>query len=219
MRVLLVEGITDVNLVRYIYTQINEENSFDDFEPKGRTNPKIITFENIRDEHLRIINLNGENKLEKALVDILKPMERKIKTIGILTDADKNFEKSKKEVRDAIERSEIDEDKFVCFLTPNNRDLGNLETLLLSSLDREAIPQLQCFQAYKQCLTNEIEDIEKRAIDKHEVEAYIKFSEKPRNRNQAQFSFIDSNGDTGLWNLSKDEFTPIINFIESVLNK
>ena len=219
MRVLLVEGITDVNLVRYIYTQINEKNSFDDFEPKGRTNPKIVTFENIRDEHLRIINLNGENKLEKALVDILKPMERKIKTIGILTDADKNFEKSKKEVRDAIERSEIDEDKFVCFLTPNNRDLGNLETLLLSSLDREAIPQLQCFQAYKQCLTNEIEDIEKRAIDKHEVEAYIKFSEKPRNRNQAQFSFIDSNGDTGLWDLSKDEFTPIINFIELVLNK
>jgi len=219
MRVLLVEGITDVNLVRYIYTQINEENSFNDFEPKGRTKPKIVTFENIRDERLRIINLNGENNLEKALIDLLKPAERKIKIIGILTDADKDFEKSKQEVRDAIEKSEIDESKFICFLTPNNRELGNLETLLLSSLDREAIPQLQCFQAYKQCLTNEIKDIEKRAIDKHEVEAYIKFSEKPRNRNQAQFSFIDSNGDTGLWDLSKDEFTPIMNFIELVLNK
>jgi len=216
MRVLLLEGITDVNLVKYIYTQMKDENCFDDFEPKGRISPKIVTFENIRDNSLRIINLNGENNLEKALVYVLKPMERKIKTIGILTDADKDFEKSKQEVKDAIEKSKIDEDKFICFLTPNNKELGNLETLLLSSLDKETIPQLQCFQAYKKCLTDEIKDIEKRAIDKHEVEAYIKFSEKPRNRNQAQFSFIDASGDTGLWDLSKDEFYPIVKFVKEI---
>ena len=106
--------------------------------------------------------------------------------------------------------------KISCFLTPNNKDLGNLETLLLSSLDKRDIPQLQCFEEYKQCLTNSIPDIEKRAIDKHEVEAYIKFSQKPRNRNQAQFSFIDKNGDTGLWDLSKKEFQPLIGFVESI---
>jgi len=48
------------------------------------------------------------------------------------------------------------------------------------------------------------------------VEAYIKFSQKPRNRNQAQFSFFDNSGDTGLWDLSKKEFQPIIEFVESV---
>ena len=218
MKILLVEGITDVNLVRYIYTQMSEDNCFDDFEPKGRAKPKIVTFENIKDENFKIINLNGENNLKKALIDILKPMERKIKTIGILTDADKNFEKSKKEVKDAIEDSEIDEDKFICFLTPNNKDLGNLETLLLSSLDKTDIPQLQCFKEYKRCLTKSIPDIEKRAIDKHEVEAYIKFSQKPRNRNQAQFSFFDKNGDTGLWDLSKKEFLPLIGFVKAVFS-
>ena len=95
--------------------------------------------------------------------------------------------------------------------------MGNLEILLLSSLDKTDIPQLNCFKEYKKCLTESIADIEKRAIDKHEVEAYIKFSQKPRNRNQAQFSFIDNAGDTGLWDLSKDEFKPIIEFIKSIL--
>jgi hypothetical protein len=219
MRVLLVEGITDVNLIRYIYTQMSEDNCFDDFEPKGRAKPKIVTFENIKNDSLKIINLNGENNLEKALIDILKPMERKIKSIGILTDADKDFEKSKKEVNEAIEKSEIDEDKFICFLTPNNKDLGNLETLLLSTLDKEFIPQLQCFKQYKECLINDIENIERRAIDKHEVEAYIKFSEKLRKRNQAQFSFVDNGVDTGLWDLSKDEFQPLIKFVQSTLEE
>jgi len=218
MKIIIVEGITDVNLVRYIYTKMSEKNCFDDFEVKGRSNPKIITFENRRDSDLRIINLNGQDKLEKALIEILKPMERKIKSVGILIDADKNFEKSKKFVENAIKNSEISNNKILSFLTPNNEELGNLETLLLSSLDKENISQLKCFKTYKECLLKDIENIEQRAIDKHEVEAYIKFSEKPRNRNQAQFSFIDEKGDTGLWDLSKDEFKPIIAFVKLVFN-
>ncbi|SFV70831.1 hypothetical protein MNB_SV-13-2048 [hydrothermal vent metagenome] len=214
MRILLVEGITDVNLVRYIYSQMSEENSFDDFVKKGNINPKIVTFENQRNPSLKIINLNGQDKLDKALENIILPMERKIKKIGIISDADNNFDLSKEIVIKAIENSLINKDKFMCFLTPNDKDVGNLETLLLSSLDKENLPQLQCFKEYKECLNNSIENIEKRAIDKHEVEAYIKFSEKPRNRNQAQFSFVDEKGDTGLWDLSKKEFEPIIAFVE-----
>ncbi|MFK5976363.1 MAG: DUF3226 domain-containing protein [Sulfurovum sp.] len=215
MKILLVEGITDTNLVRYIYSKMNEENSFDDFVRKGQINPKIVTFINQKNPNLQIINLNGQDKLENALENLIKPMERKIKQIGIITDADKIFDKSKEIVIKAIENSMIDKNKFTYFLTPNDKDLGNLETLLLSSLDKENIPQLQCFEEYKKCLTNTIENIEKRAIDKHEVEAYIKFSEKPRNRNQAQFSFVDDKEDTKLWDLSKKEFEPIIAFVES----
>ena len=214
MRFLLVEGITDVNFVRYIYTTMSDENCFDDFAPKGRD--KIITFENSRHRNLKIINLKGQDNLETALINILKPMERKIKTIGILTDADKDFENSKEEVETAINNSKIDKNKFIPFLTPNNKEEGNLEKLLLSTLDKKNIPQLQCFQQYKKCLMKDISNIEQRAIYKHEVEAYIKFSEKPRQRNQAQFSFIDNGVDTGLWDLSKKEFEPIISFVKSI---
>ncbi len=218
MRVLLVEGITDVNLVRYIYSQIDNKFDFYDFEaPKKGTKSKVVTFTNKRNRNFQIINLKGQDNLLFALQEILKPNEADIEKIAIISDADTDLEASKQSIVRAIKKSDIDENKFSIFLTPNNSDIGNLETLLLSSLDKESIPQLQCFQSYKKCLEDEIIDIEKRAIDKHEVEAYIKFSQKPRNRNQAQFSFVDSNGDTGLWDISKDEFIPIVGFVKSVL--
>jgi len=219
MKIILVEGITDVNLIKYIYSQINSEYHFDDFvAPKGRTNSKVVTFENKKYPKLQIINLKGQDNLEYTLKQILKPREAVISKIGILIDADQNFQESEEEVKRTILSSTIEMTKINYFLTPNNKNLGNLETLLLSSLDKTDIPQLQCFEAYKRCLTESIPDIEKRAIDKHEVEAYIKFSKKPRNRNQAQFSFVDNVGDTGLWDLSKKEFQPLIKFVESIFN-
>ncbi len=217
MKIILVEGITDANLVRYIYSKMSDKYHFDDFvAPRGRTKSKVVTFENRKHSKLQIINLKGQDNLEYALKTILKPREAVISKIGIITDADQNFQQSEDEVKEAISISDIDMKKISCFLTPNNKDLGNLETLLLSSLDKTDIPQLQCFKAYKKCLTESIADIEKRAIDKHEVEAYIKFSQKPRNRNQAQFSFFDNMGDTGLWDLSTKEFQPLIGFVESI---
>lgn len=217
MTVLLVEGITDVNLVRYIYAQLDEHFDFYDFvAPTRGTKSKVITFRNKKHSHFQIINLKGQDNLLFTLEEILKPEEHNIKKIPIISNADKDFELSNENIRKAIKKSEINKEKFSLFLTPNNKDLGNLETLLLSSLDKQNILQLQCFEAYKKCLSEKVADIEKRAIDKHEVEAYIKFSAKPRNRNQAQFSFIDSNGDTGLWDLSQKEFEPIIKFVESV---
>ena len=218
MRVLLVEGITDVNLVRYIYSQIDDKFDFYDFEaPKKGTKSKVVTFKNRKYHNLQIINLKGQNNLLFALEELLKPVEETLEKIAIISDADNNFQTSKEIVEKAIKDSKINKSKFALFLTPNNKDIGNLETLLLSSLDKESIPQLKCFLSYKECLKKEIKDIEKRAIDKHEVEAYIKFSKKPRNRNQAQFSFIDENGDSGLWDLSKDKFEPIKKFIKSFI--
>ena len=214
MKIILVEGITDVNLVRYIYSKMKEEYNFDDFEASKRG--KIVTFKNRYERNLTIINLKGQDNLKFTLQEIIKPIESEINQLGIITDADQNFQQSEDEVKEAISISDIDMKKISCFLTPNNKDLGNLETLLLSSLDKTDIPQLQCFKEYKWCLTKSIPDIEKRAIDKHEVEAYIKFSQKPRNRNQAQFSFFDKNGDTGLWDLSKKEFLPLVGFVRSV---
>jgi len=182
MKIILVEGITDVNLIRYIYSKISSKYHFDDFvAPRGRTNLKIVTFENKKHNKFQIINLKGQDNLKDTLKLILKPREAIISQIGILIDADQNFQQSENEVREAIYFSTINTKKISYFLTPNNRDLGNLETLLLSSLEKRDIPQLQCFDKYKRCLTQSIPDIEKRAIDKHEVEAYIKFSQKPRN--------------------------------------
>ena len=141
MKIILVEGITDANLVRYIYSQISDEYHFDDFvAPRGRTKSQVVTFENRKYPKLQIINLKGQDNLEYTLKTILKPREAVISKIGIITDADQNFQQSEDEVKEAISASDIDMKKISCFLTPNNKDLGNLETLLLSSLDKTDIP-------------------------------------------------------------------------------
>ena len=65
MKIILVEGITDVNLIRYIYSKISSKYHFDDFvAPRGRTNLKIVTFENRKHNKFQIINLKGQDNLE-----------------------------------------------------------------------------------------------------------------------------------------------------------
>ncbi len=138
-RYLLVEGITDVALVKYICVVNGICEKFNDFVE----NKNYYEFQN-----LVIINLEGQNKLYKTLA-FLKTEESKIFKIGILQDADTNFDESLDSIKLDIKNSEIELSKIECFLTPNNKDLGDLETLLLSTLDKENIPQLTCFKTYK----------------------------------------------------------------------
>ena len=138
MKIILVEGITDLNLVRYIYSKMKEKYTFDDFEASKRG--KIVTFKNKYEQNLTIINLKGQNNLAFTLEEIIKPIEAEITKLGIITDADQNFELSAKVITDTITDIKLDKTKISSFLTPNNNDLGNLETLLLSSLDTKNIP-------------------------------------------------------------------------------
>jgi hypothetical protein len=208
-RYLLVEGITDVALVKYICIKKGITQKFDDF----KQNENYYTFNNFI-----IVNLKGEKNLDKGL-KFLKTEEMEILTIGILQDADKDMKKSKQYVEDEIAKSEIDKNKFTYFLTPDNQELGNLETLLLSTLDKENIPQLKCFQSYKKCLNEHI-NIDTKEMDKGELYAYTMFAKTGKKNYTPQDSFMHKPNkkynDTGLWDLSKKEFEPIINFVETV---
>ena len=109
MKIILVEGITDANLVRYIYSKISSEYHFNDFvAPRGRTNLKVVTFENKKHHKLQIINLKGQDNLTDTLKLILKPREAVISKIGILIDADQDFQQSENKVKEAILSSTID---------------------------------------------------------------------------------------------------------------
>ncbi len=208
---LLVEGITDVALVKYICSKKGIINSFDDFVQDNNY---------YRFNDLTLINLTGQNKLKLAL-DILKNEEAEISKIGIIEDADRDLNKSKEEIETAIENSKINPYKIKYFLTPNNKDLGDLETMLLSTLDKKNIPQLICFEEYKKCLSKNI-DIEKKAMDKAELYAYTMFAEDGKKKYTPQDSFMykpnKRYNDTGLWDLDKGEFKSIIEFIESIFN-
>jgi len=208
-RYLLVEGITDVALVKYICVKSDIVEKFNDF----KENKNHYVFNN-----LVIVNLEGQNRLKFELA-FLKTEEKNISKIGILQDADNNFQESFNAIKLEVENSHIEPSKIFCFLTPNNKDLGDLETLLLSTLDKENIPQLKCFQTYKDCLDEHI-DITTKAMDKAELHAYTMFAKDGKKIYTPKDSFMykpnKRYNDTGLWDLSKDEFRPLIEFVKSI---
>jgi len=208
-RYLLVEGITDVALVKYICVVKGICENFNDFNQ----NKNYYQFND-----LVIVNLEGQNKL-KPVLDLLKTEESNIFKIGILQDADTNFDESLDVIKLDVKNSEIELSKIEYFLTPNNKDLGDLETLLLSTLDKENIPQLKCFQTYKDCLGKHI-DISTKAMDKAELHAYTMFAKNGKKTYTPKDSFMYKPNkrydDTGLWDLSKDEFQPLIDFIKLI---
>jgi len=203
---ILVEGITDVAFLKYICFKNNITRKFNGF--KQDNNKHIFN-------NLIIINLNGQNNLAMEL-KFLKEEEEDIKFIGIIQDADNNFKKSKENIETAINNSEIDKDKIDIFLTPNNEDKGDLETLLLSTLDKKNIPQLECFKEYKNCLNKHI-DISTKTMDKGELYSYTMFSKNGKDYYVPHKSFMYKKKkeyfDTELWDLKKDEFKPIIEFV------
>lgn len=200
-RYLLVEGITDVAFVKYICLKNNIINNFTDFKKQGHQ----YTFDN-----LVIIDLKGQDNLKKELT-YLKDEIEKISHISIIQDADDNFKNSKISLEFILNESNIDRSKVDYFLTPNHLDVGNLETLLLSTINQNEI--IQCFNNYKKCLTDN-QEIHQKALDKGQVYAYTMYSQKGENLYKPQDSFICKNGnDTNLWNLKDNNFQPIINFI------
>jgi len=208
-RYLLVEGVTDVALVKYICVSYGITENFNDF----KKSKKHHTFND-----LVIVNLEGQDKLKSEL-SFLKTEEKDILKIGVVQDADTNFDDSLESIKLEIENSKINPALIDCFLTPNNNDLGDLKTLLLSTLDKKNIPQLQCFETYKDCLNKHI-DITTKAMDKAELHAYTMFAKEGKKTYTPKDSFMykpnKKYNDTGLWDLSKEEFQPLITFVKSI---
>jgi len=201
---ILVEGITDVAFVKYVCLKNGITQKFDDFKQKD----KVYKYND-----LYIINMDGENNLEKEL-KLLKPKEIEISKIYIIQDADKIPGDSQNYIEEEIKKSSINRDKIKTFLTPNNKDKGDLETLLLSTIKNNSI--VKCFDDYRVCLESK-EEIQQKALNKGQVYAYTMYSQTGENRYQPKDSFMskykEEYTDTQLWDLKKDEFQPIIKFI------
>ncbi|MEA1955076.1 MAG: DUF3226 domain-containing protein [Campylobacterota bacterium] len=217
MKYLLVEGITDVKFVQYICFKNNIIKKFDDFEKQKAKTSQIEVY---KYNDLYILNMKSQDNLEYALSNTLKPMIKRIKKIGIIEDADDNFEESTTKITDAIKKSQIDESNISYFLTPNNKDLGDLETLLLSTIKENNI--VQCFDDYKKCLLSK-EEIHPKALNKGQIYAYTMYSQQGENLHKPQHSFMFEKdkiyADTNLWDLKKDEFEPITDFILEIFKK
>lgn len=210
MKYILVEGVTDVAFIKYICFKNGITQKFDDFI-KVKNEYKYKDF--------IIVDLQGQNNLDDFLIRLNKKIV-KISEIYIIQDADDDFKTSLGSIKDAITKSEIDKNKIEYFLTPNDKDIGDLETLLLSTIDDNCI--VKCFSEYKKCLL-ENNEIHPKALNKGQVYAYTMYSQKGENLHKPQNSFMfkhdKSYVDTELWDLSKEQFQPIIEFVLEIFKK
>jgi hypothetical protein len=207
MKYLLVEGVTDVAFIKYICFKNNITKNFDDFEKINNE---------YRYNDVVIVDLKGQENLSKFLIRLNEKIV-KVSQIFIIQDADNDFEKSITSIKNAIVKSTIDKNKIKYFLTPNDKELGDLETMLLSTIQDNNI--VKCFEPYKKCLQSNNEIYEK-ALNKGQVYAYTMYSQSGKDLHKPQDSFMykfeGKYIDTNLWDLSKPEFEPIISFVEDI---
>lgn len=210
MRYLIVEGVTDVALIKYISLKQGITQKFNDFKQEK---------EIYRYKDLFIINLAGQGNLKKFLKESLSSTIHKINKVGIIQDSDDDFKDSLNDVRKAIEnaelKKELEDKKIEIFLTPNNQDRGDLETLLISTIEDNSI--FECFDQYSECLQKDNE-IYPKAINKGKVHAYTMYSQKGENLYKPMQSFIHKDEDTSLWNIEHPNFKPIIDFVVKVFD-
>jgi len=216
MRYLIVEGITDVALIKYICVQKGITIKFNDFKSEAYQSSEVETY---RFNDLYIINIKGQDKLLYTLENLIKPNEIKIEKLAIIQDADSDFEASKEKINQAIKKAKITKEVEI-FLTPNNQDLGDLETLLLSTLESNSI--LECFDEYAECLKAE-QEVYPKALNKGKVHAYTMYSQKGENLYKPMQSFMHKKNkkyqDTNLWDIDHPNFKPIVDFVLQIFGE
>lgn len=92
---------------------------------------------------------DGKDNLRN--IEWLKPVIGN-KRVLIIFDADDDYEKSLNDIYIQLDKLGVDKAKCEIFLMPNNKDSGNLETLLEKIAKEKCI--LECFDNYLTCIEN-----------------------------------------------------------------
>lgn len=115
---------------------------------------------------VRIDIVNGKDNL-KNRVDLAKGN----KNYFIIFDADYNYDNSKSNIEKQISQMNIPKENYDIFLLPNNKDNGDIETLIEKIAIHKEV--LNCFEGYKKCITGLGNDKIKLPPKKSKVFAYM----------------------------------------------
>jgi len=156
-------------------------------------------------------NLNGKDGIKNPNM-ILENTVKEYKNL-IVIDADNDFSSRKKEVERVKDKHNLD---FELFLFPNNKDNGNLETLLLKLAVQEHQEILKCFDNFGRCLT----ELNKNYFvpkEKDKVFAYMDAILGPKKREKIQPSKRDY-ANKLIWDLENPYLNPLKKFLEENFN-
>lgn len=121
-------------------------------------------------DSIKIQQTGGKDGIEEgAIITTLQRITFSGGINYIIFDADDDYVKRKKEIDDALKGKDI---KYEVFLFPNNKDAGNLETLLSELTLTEHQSILDCFEAYQDCINKSSKDY-RVPILKTKIYAYV----------------------------------------------
>lgn len=115
---------------------------------------------------VRIDIVNGKDNLKKRL-----NLAKGNKNYFIIFDADYNYDNSKANIENQISQMNIPKENYDIFLLPNNKDNGDIETLIENIAIHKEV--LNCFEGYKKCITGLGNDKIKLPPKKSKVFAYM----------------------------------------------
>uniref|UniRef100_UPI00261AE20E DUF3226 domain-containing protein n=1 Tax=uncultured Brachyspira sp. TaxID=221953 RepID=UPI00261AE20E len=115
---------------------------------------------------------NGGKDFNQNNINIIETNLDDNNDIIIIFDADKDFNKSKYNIKKRLKKFNIKDENI--FLLPNNKDTGCLETILINIAVRKEI--IKCFDEYANCISS-LDNI-KIPIYKSKVFAYLEAIKK-----------------------------------------
>lgn len=172
--------------------------------------------------NVRIKSINGWQgiKTEDVLVNLESSQRKGIKNILILdADTAKNgggFQNRKEEI-DSFIKSSKPELEYDLFLFPNNKDDGDLETLLEKITNPKHQNLLECFEEYEKCIEAKNKDLQYQTPNqKAKMYAYISsFNLSSEKRDNLSTDWLFEN--TEYWNLKEEYLCPLKNFLQNLL--
>lgn len=95
---------------------------------------------------VRIDIVGGKNNLKNRADLVLRNDEKHL----IIFDADDDYNNSKANIDNQINQMNIPKENYEIFLLPNNKENGNLETLIEKIARHKEL--LNCFESYEKCI-------------------------------------------------------------------
>ena len=163
---------------------------------------------------VNFIELRGKTNIFNLQQQFLVSQEKGNKNL-LFVDADSDFNKTREDVEKIKRQIGVE---FELFIIPNNRDIGNLETLLEQIINLEHKPLLECFENYKQCLISKSNPSYKIPDAKSKIFAYLdalllkKEDEKLAKEENRDYRNAEH------WNLNALYLEPLKNFLQTHLN-
>ena len=131
-----------------------------------------------------------------------------VKCFAIVRDADDSFDDAKRSAENILSSLSLSI-KTSFFISPNNRDNGMLETLLMRIVEQNNCDKNQCINSFMGCLATKGVIIPDHKKDKAKTYAFLSANDDPGKR-------INEAAQAGYWDHNNASLKPIKDFFETL---